>query len=151
MDSESKKILLGLLGERIVAKLLRDAGHTVEESLDIFDSEKDLLVNNKNVEVKSQVPLLIKDSFTVGLNQMTKIKESHAVYWISIPPKVALDDLSGCVFQMNPRKCKHRIWSTNSGKEMMLFPRRQEAMKIVHRIKDQKILQQLRQLSTSYL
>ena len=151
MEKEAKNILLGILGERIIAKILRDAGHTVEESLDIFDSEKDLLVNGKRVEVKTQVPLLFKDSFSVQLNQMTKLKECHAVYWVSIPPKIADDDLMGCVFQMNPRKCTHNIWTAKGGNQMMLFPRRQDGMKIVHKITDAKILKQMRALSCSYL
>lgn len=140
-----------MLGERIVAKVLRDAGHAVEESLDIFDSEKDLTVNGHLVEVKSQVPLLFKDSFSVPLNQMKKLKESQAVYWVSIPPKVANDKYSGCVFQMNPRKCTHEIWTMKSGAQMMLFPRQQEAMKIVYKVEDAKILNQMKQLSCSYL
>lgn len=51
-ENELKKTLLGILGEKIVAKYLRDKGHEVNESLYMFDSSKDMLVDGNCVEVK---------------------------------------------------------------------------------------------------
>ena len=43
-EDGERKILLGLIGERIVAHYLRNMGHVVEESLNVFDMEKDMMV-----------------------------------------------------------------------------------------------------------
>jgi hypothetical protein len=152
MNQDHRKILLGILGERIVAKLLRDNGHTVEESLDIFDPVKDLLVNGRPVEVKTQVPLLFKDAFTIIPNQLTKIRSAHAVYWVSVPPTKTYDNCAGYVYQLNPRAdMQFSMWASSSGKDAVIIPRKQPAMKVVHVIKDEAILKQLKQLSSSYL
>ena len=152
MDKSHHKILLGILGERIIAKLLRDNGYTVEESLNIFDPGKDFLVNGKPVEVKTQVPLLFKDAFAVSTNQLVKIRSSHAVYWISVPPKKTHDDCAGYVYQLNPRcNMQFSIWTNRAGRESIIIPRKQPAMKVVHVLTDPDILSHLRQLSTSYL
>ena len=66
-----QKILLGMIGERIVASILRGNGHLVEESLNVFDTEKDMLVDGNPVEVKTQVPYVIEDSFAVFIGRIT--------------------------------------------------------------------------------
>lgn len=147
-----RKLLLGMIGERIVAHYLRKGGHEVEESLNVYDSEKDMLVNGLPCEVKTQVPIMIEDSFAVGIRQKAKIYSCHRIYFISVPHR-ADDELAGCIFEMDPRapNLKAHRWSTNSGREMICFPRRQSALKLIYQIEDQGILEQLRTLSTSYL
>lgn len=147
-----RKLLLGMIGERIVAHYLRKSGHDVEESLNVYDSEKDMLVNGKPVEVKTQVPIMVEDSFAVGIKQKAKIYSCHRVYFLSVPLK-GNDELAGCIFEMDPRDplLKAHRWSTISGREAICFPRRQTAMKMIHQITDEGILEQLRTLSTSYL
>ena len=66
-------VMLGMMGERIVAKILRDRGQQVEESLDPFDAEKDMFVDGERVEVKTQVPILTENSFAVSVRQRTKL------------------------------------------------------------------------------
>lgn len=150
-EKELKNIMLGILGEKIVAKLLRDQGHTVNESLYMFDSIKDLDVNGEPVEVKTQVPLLIHDSFAVSLNQMNKIQKSNKVYWVSVPPTKINDVYSGFVFEMDPNIASSFLFKLKNGREIMCFKRNQPGMKIVHQIKDKKLLNHLQELSTSYL
>jgi len=152
MDQSHRKILLGLLGEKIVAKLLRDRGHIVEESLNVFDGAKDLLVNGKHVEVKTQVPLLFKDAFAVSTNQLSKIRSSYVVYWVSVPPTKTNDDYAGYVYQLNPRAdMQFSFWTNREGRESVIIPRKQAAMKVVHVINDPTLLAHLKELSTSYL
>lgn len=150
-EAELKKTLLGILGEKIVAKHLRDRGHSVNESLYMFDSAKDLEVNGEMVEVKTQVPFLIYDSFAVSINQMNKIQNSHRVYWVSVPPTKVNDIMGGFVFEMDPKVATGFMHRLKSGREIMCFKRNQEGMKAVYQIKDQKLLQHLQELSTSYL
>jgi hypothetical protein len=148
-----RKILLGVIGERIVSSFLRKQGHEVEESLNVFDTEKDMLVDGQKVEVKTQVPIIMEDSFGVTMNQKPKIMSSHRVYFISVPLPKNQDDLEGGIFEMNPKDpmLKAHRWRTFSGREMLCFPRRQTAMKLIHRIDDEKVLKQLKDLSTSYM
>lgn len=144
--------MLGMIGERIVSSYLRKQGHDVEESLNVFDTEKDLLVNGMPCEVKTQVPVMVEDSFAIKPNQRNKILGSHRVYWINVPLKTE-DALSGCVFEMDPKDdlLKAHRWIANNGREMICFPRHQTAMKLLFKIEDKDILEQLRSLSTSYL
>ena len=121
-EDGERKILLGLIGERIVAHYLRNMGHVVEESLNVFDTEKDMMVDGKPVEVKTQVPKRT-DDLAGGIFEMDPSAE----------------DLKA-----------HR-WQRIDGKKMICFPRRQPAMKFVAQITDQGILDQLRKLSLSYL
>jgi hypothetical protein len=150
-EAELKKTLLGILGEKIVAKYLRDCGHSVNESLYMFDSTKDLDVDGEMVEVKTQVPFFIYDAFAVSINQITKIQNSHKVYWVSVPPSKVNDVMGGFVFEMDPKIATGFMHKLKTGREVMCFKRNQEGMKIVHQIKDQKLLSHLQELSTSYM
>lgn len=151
-EDGERKILLGLIGERIVAHYLRNMGHVVEESLNVFDTEKDMMVDGKPVEVKTQVPIIVEDSFGISPGQKTKIMNCHRVYFVSVPTK-RTDDLAGGIFEMDPsaEDLKAHRWQRIDGKTMICFPRRQPAMKFVAQITDQGILDQLRKLSLSYL
>ena len=150
-EAELKRTLLGMLGEKIVAKYLRDCGHSVNESLYMFDTSKDMEVDGNNVEVKTQTPFLIHDAFGISINQMNKIQNSHRVYWVSVPPTKIADPLAGYVFEMDPKVARSFSYRLRTGREVMCFKRIQEGMKIVYQIKDQKLLDHLRDLSTSYL
>lgn len=146
-----QKILLGMIGERIVAQALRKQGCIVEESLNVFDMDKDMLVDGKPCEVKTQVPFMIEDSFGVSPNQLPKIMRCHRVYFVAVP-LLRHDDLEGCVFEMDPQSpFKSHRRAIAGGKEVICFPRRQDAMKQISRVTDPAILKQLRTLSTSYL
>lgn len=150
-ETKLKNTLLGMLGEKIVAKHLRDCGHNVNESLYMFDSDMDMTVDGKPIEVKTQVPFLMYDSFTVNTNQVNKIQNSHRVYWVSVPPGKASDVLSGSVFEMDPKVATNFSHMLNNGREIICFKRNQEGMKIVYQIKDKKLINHLKELSTSYL
>jgi hypothetical protein len=147
-----KKVMLGMTGERIVAHLLRKQGHIVEESLDPFDSEKDMLMDGLRIEVKTQVPFLVEDSFAVSPSQLKKICNSHRVYFLAVPLSKNQDPNEGCIYELDSTqefKC-HRRFVAN-GREMVCIPRNQSYMKIIGRVEDPKLLKTLKQLSTSYL
>jgi hypothetical protein len=148
----TQKILLGIMGERIVAHTLRQQGHVVEESLNVFDTEKDMLVDNNPVEVKTQVPYMIEDSFAVFPNQLKKLKNCHRAYFVSVPLK-AEDPLAGGIFEIDLKSedvKAHRV-QRHDGVSVICFPRRQKEMKMIYQITDEGILEQLKKLSTSYL
>ena len=153
IDVEIKKVLLGLIGERIVAKVLRDNGHTVDESLDPFDSEKDMSVDGQRVEVKTQVHVVIEDSFGILRSQLKKIMGSHRVYFVSVPPARQLnqDDLMGGVFELDPSQ-EFKMHRTLLGdREVLCIPRRQSAMRMIHQVADETLLARMQELTSSYM
>ena len=147
------RVLLGITGERIVAHILRTQGHIVIESLNPFDSSKDMLMDELRVEVKTQVPLVIDDSFGFQRSQLEKIMRSYRTFFVSVPPKreINVDELSGCVFELDPSKPFKMHKKTVGGKEILCIPRRQTALQMIHQITDTDLLQTLQELSTSYM
>ena len=150
---EQRKVLQGMMGERIVAHLLRKNGHIVEESLNPFDNEKDMLVDGLPCEVKTQVPIVVEDGFAIDPKQINKIMNSHRVYWVCVPTTRNVDAHAGCIYEMDPKdeNLKAHRWSAHNGRQSVVFPRVQKAMKIIGKIEDESLLEQLRNLSTSYL
>jgi hypothetical protein len=150
---EIKKVLLGIIGERIVAKALRDKGHIVEESLDPFDTEKDMTVDGQRVEVKTQVHVVIEDSFGIPRSQLKKIMGSHRVYFVSVPParEINQDDLMGGVFELDPSS-DFKMHRAMIGKnETLCIPRRQTAMRMIYQVTDPTLLSRMQDLTSSYM
>ena len=54
MNKEEKMNELGLAGEKIVINMLSSLGLKIESSINKYDSEKDMLVDGKKVEVKAE-------------------------------------------------------------------------------------------------
>lgn len=149
-SADIKKIRLGLIGERIVAKLLRDQGHIVDESLDPFDVEKDMIMDGNPIEVKTQVPLLTEDSFAIGVSQIPKIRRSHRVFFVSVPPTKAADPMAGSIYVLDSTgEFKAHRKTVGQGREMLCIPRTQPAMQIIARVEDKNLLSIMQSLSTS--
>jgi hypothetical protein len=151
MAIDYKKVLLGMLGEKIVAKHFRDTGHQVDESLNVFDSDKDMIINGYNIEVKTNAPLIYYDSFSFPKSQYNKIMNAHRVYWVSVPLQTKDDQFSGCIFEMDPKVAKLHTITFNSGQTTIGLRRQQDGMKVIHKIEDQTLLNHLKELSSSYL
>jgi len=73
MIVDNKKIL-GDIGEKIVANYINglEKDYKVKMSVDPFDNKKDMRVNGKSCEVKTQVPYILKGGFTIKPNQLPK-------------------------------------------------------------------------------
>ena len=71
-EADYQRKVLGDIGEKIVGNYMSKIGRKVEMSTDPFDSEKDMIVNGKNLEVKTQVPYCLDKSFTIRRNQLNK-------------------------------------------------------------------------------
>ena len=65
---DDNKVNLGEIGEKIVANYMNRQGCIVEQSLDPFDSQKDMKIDGKSLEVKTQVPYVLKKCFTLEIN-----------------------------------------------------------------------------------
>lgn len=130
---------LGLAGEKIIINMLSEAGYRVKTSVDKFDSEKDLLVEDKKVEVKTQVAFVMQNAFTFKSNQLKKCRSVDVVYFISVPPLRNKDKWGGWIFEVNPSQFVTRNHITKDGRVMMLINREQPALKPIKQLTSEEI------------
>lgn len=149
-SSDFRNKELGTLGEKIIANYFNSIGIQAILSENPFDTEKDLTVGGKNVEVKTLVPMIKDKAFMVKNNQINKIRCSHRVYFIAVPLS-KLDNLyGGRVYELNPknmittRSCIDHLADDNT-----CIPIHQDAMRHIHTITNKDTLKYMKSLSTS--
>tara|TARA_X000000368_G_C22461381_1_gene463512 strand:+ start:57 stop:494 length:438 start_codon:yes stop_codon:yes gene_type:complete len=137
--SIDKKTLLGNAGEKIVANYLQEKGFKVEHSVDPYDNQKDMKVNGKTLEVKTQVPFVFKNSFTIKDNHQLK-KCENADYLIFVQAPCAKLDESG-IFQVD-KGWTYERYTTKAGVKMIMVSMKQTAVRKLTSIegKNKKIL-----------
>ena len=126
-ESERKrKKLLGDAGEKIVTNFFSKKGFNVEISIDPYDNQKDMKVNGKTVEVKTQVPYVFKNAFTISDNhQFEKCKNADALVFVQAP--CSKSDKAG-IFQIH-KGFKYSKHTTKKDDKMILVPMKQPAVK----------------------
>ena len=127
---------LGKAGESIISNYFSSRGMKVEISVNQFDSQKDMIVEGKVVEVKTQVPFVTKDSFTFKPNQLKKCVNADEVYFISVPT-VKQHFSEGKVYVIKGSEIQYKKHKTKDGREMILIPINQDAMKEVFEVSEQ--------------
>ena len=115
-DTEQKKMKTGDLGEKLVAKYYRNIGSSVEESLDLFDYEKDMMINNQSCEVKTQQRWHIQGAFTINPNQVKKCEEVDLLVIVETPSKY--NNMSVVLYEFPKDKRKFYRKKTNDGRWM---------------------------------
>jgi len=148
MTNSEKISELGLMGEKIIINYLSEKGHMVKHSVDKYDSEKDLIVENKKVEVKTQVPFLIENSFSFKPDQLKKCRNVDVLYFISVPATKHRDKWEGWIFEADPKKFEWFERTTKNGRKMILVDRNQPALKPVKKV-SQEEMEQLKKYSVS--
>tara|TARA_B100000795_G_C22366617_1_gene274494 strand:+ start:42 stop:476 length:435 start_codon:yes stop_codon:yes gene_type:complete len=139
------KQILGDIGQKIVGNYMSRIGRTVEMSVDPFDSEKDMKVNEKSLEVKTQVPFCTKKGFSIKPNQLPKCL--NADYFVIV--QAPCDYLDKAAIWKIKKGFKYRSIITKDGREMILIPWDQEAVvKKMDIVGEEKEL--LRKYSTNY-
>jgi len=126
-ESERKrKTLLGNAGEKIVANFFSKEGFNVETSIDPYDKSKDMKVNDKTVEVKTQVPFIFKKCFTIKDNhQLRKCQNADALVFVQAPCS-KLDEAG--IFQID-KGFEYSKYTTKNGNKMILLPMNQPAVR----------------------
>lgn len=99
-EKERMKIL-GDLGEKIYANHCSSLGHKIHLSLNPFDMEKDILVDDKRKEIKTQTRYVVNNCCSLKLNQYEKCKKGFI--WIECP---------------TDRSPKARMWEIKEGFKM---------------------------------
>lgn len=149
-SSDFKNKELGTLGEKIIANYFNSMGIISILSENPFDSEKDLLIAGKNVEVKTLVPMIKDKSFMIKRNQLNKIKNSYRTYFIAVPLNKLNNPYSGKVYELDPTK----MTTVDSLTEHLIadnicIPINQDAMRHIHTITNKHTLDYMKNLSTS--
>jgi hypothetical protein len=142
-DNDSSQAKLGRAGETIVLNWFSSQGKQFQVSVDQYDSQKDMIVEGKKVEVKTQVPFVIKNSFSFKENQLRKCLNADYVYFVSVPNEKRPHHSSGKVYCIESSNIKFNYYTTKDGRNMVLIPIDQEGMKEVFTMSENeaKILQ----------
>jgi hypothetical protein len=139
MTKEELMNELGLAGEKIVINMLSGEGCRIESSINKYDSEKDLMVDGQyKVEVKTQVPFIMKNSFTFKPNQLRKCRSVDALYFVSVPAPRHTDKWAGWIFRVEPKNFVTTTYRTKDGREMILINREQPALIPVRKMSDEE-------------
>lgn len=130
-DNDSSQAKLGRAGETIVINHFSRQGLIVESSVDQYDSQKDMVVHGRKIEVKTQVPFVNKDAFTFKENQLKKCLNADWVYFVSVPNEKKPHFSAGKVYAIKSQKMICESYTTKDGRKMILIPIKQEHMKEV--------------------
>lgn len=144
MKNDEKKTKLGRAGESIVLNWYSDQGSKVKASIDQYDSHKDALVDGNSVEIKTQVPFVYKDCFTIKPNQLRKCLNVHRLVFVSVPNTKEKHHSDGKVYCIFPEDgLKYFKYTTRDGRDMILIPIKQEGMREIFEMtpEEQTILQ----------
>lgn len=112
--------ILGKTGEKIVSNYYSKQGKIVEQAINNFDSTKDMLVDGKKIEVKTQVPFVMKSSFTFKENQLRKCLNADYVVFVSVPNGTMKHYSDGKVYAIESKKLKYNFYTTKDGRKMVL-------------------------------
>ena len=145
MNKETKAVKLGQLGENIVEKLLRSKGHEVETSISGFDDKKDMTVNGKGCEVKTQQLFMIKKAFTAPHSQMKKCMEVEHLVFVETPSPY--NDQASVYYSQRADRQNLEVYTQRSGKKVLIFPKKD--MKYMNTVTDQNINSEMIRLSST--
>ena len=123
MDDNKKS--LGKIGEKIVANYMNRQGCIVEQSLDPFDSQKDMKIDGKSLEVKTQVPFVTKNCFTLEKNQLKKCQNVDYLVFVQAPCEYWNE---AALYQVDPKAFKFRKHTMKDKEERYIIPINQPAV-----------------------
>lgn len=127
---------LGLAGEKIIINYLSEQGRIVKQSIDKFDSQKDITVDgNLTVEVKTQQPYVIRNSLSFRPNQLKKCSNVDILYFVTTTAEISPNyKWNNCIFEVDPKNFKSRSYTTKFGIKMIDVPIEQEAVKFIKKL-----------------
>jgi len=85
MNSEYNKTQCGAMGEYLVRKVFSQMGYNVKLSDNPYDSEKDMTINGKLCEVKTQQRYHLKKMLTIRDNQINKCQNADILIFVEYP------------------------------------------------------------------
>jgi hypothetical protein len=132
LDDRKDKILrLGEIGEKIIRNMFSRQGLIVEDSLDVYDSTKDMtvyheeldevsfriVINKRKIEVKVCTPYVHKKAVTLRKKQLIKCREVDELYFITVPHKTLDYKYSGWILKIDPKKFEYEEYTQDDKRE----------------------------------
>ena len=152
LTREQKIEILGKMGEKYVGNYLAE-NRKVQFSLDNFDSEKDLMADDKTVEVKVGTPFITEGAIAFKKSQLMKCRSVDEFYYVTIPAPKYKYKWSGWLFRIeNTFKCRVRKVTRSNGwiDEMALVPIEQDAVVPIHKVQDSVINEMMKYTTSNY-
>ena len=152
LTREQKIEILGKMGEKYVGNYLAE-NRKVKFSLDNFDSEKDLMADDKTVEVKVGTPFITEGAIAFKKSQLAKCRSVDEFYYVTIPAPKYKYRWSGWLFRIeNTFKCRVRKVTRSNGwiDEMALVPIEQDAVVPIHKVQDSVINEMMKYTTSNY-
>lgn len=143
-NDKIKMLMLGALGEKIVRCLAQNQGMMVKEPMSMYASDKDLLINDKTCEVKTQRRWVTEDAFTVKANQVRKCTNVDLLFFVEQP---AMGEKEIRIYECPPEQRRWRTRITRDGRTMHLLNRRD--MNLVEIVTDEQIISEMQSFSNS--
>jgi hypothetical protein len=119
MRTEKKMIDMGSFGEELVKTFFELQGHIVHLSEDKYDSKKDMVIDGKTCEVKTQMPFHQESAFSFKQNQLRKIQTADMFVCVEAPSGKSNWKIRIWEFPKDARKPRTRI--TKDGRNMFLI------------------------------
>ena len=85
LRNEKKMLQLGFEGEKLVKAVYERSGYDVILSEDSWDSEKDMLIDGRTCEVKTQIPVITQNCMAVNSHQYDKCTNVDILLFVEIP------------------------------------------------------------------
>lgn len=145
LSENDKKTKTGDLGEKIVARYYRNLGHNVEESLNLFDRTKDMMIDEETCEVKTQIPWIMEKAFTVKPNQIKKCLNVEHLIFVETPSK--FNNYVVQLYEFPKEKREYRMKRTKNNVDMILFEKKNATL--LTTITDRDIIDQFQRYSLS--
>lgn len=145
LSENDKKTKTGELGERLVARYYRANGHNVEESLNLFDHTKDMTIDEETCEVKTQIPWIKEDSFTIKENQVKKCLSVDRLIFVETPSK--FNNYQVEIYEFPKEKREPKVKVTRDNRKMILFEKKKGVL--LTTITDDDIVNQFKRYSLS--
>ena len=152
LTKEQNIEILGKIGEKYVGNYLAE-NRKVQFSLDNFDSEKDLMADDKTVEVKVGTPFITEGAIAFKKSQLTKCRSVDEFYFVTIPAPKYDYRWSGWLFRIeNNFRYKVRNITRSNGwiDEMVLVPIEQDAVIPIFKVEDSVINEMMKYTTSKY-
>ncbi len=146
----SNQEILGKTGEKIVSNYFQRQRMIVEHSIDNFDREKDLIVEGKNVEVKTMQPYVYKNAFSFRKNQLKKCKSVDRFVIVSVPPLINVKyKYGGKIFEVTSN-FSYFEYTTKFGMEMFGINIEQAAVTELYTLSTPENIELLKYATSAY-
>jgi hypothetical protein len=130
LSIDEKKLRLGKMGEICVGNWASTHGKVVIHSIDPFDRQKDLVIDGKKVEVKTQIPYIIENSFTISPYHLHKCRYVDELYFVALPspnPRFSYDG-QGWIYHVDPKLFTYREVVKRNDERVFLIDMKQSAV-----------------------